>query len=61
MSSQTKRTKQKQLVVRVEPELSNTLALVAGQEQRPVGNLIRKILVDWAAGHPVERDSARAA
>jgi hypothetical protein len=61
MSNQTKRTKQRQLVVRVETELSDTLAHVADQEQRPVGNLIRKILVDWAAKHPLECGSARAA
>jgi hypothetical protein len=50
-----------QLVVPLEPELRREIEAAADQDRRPLGNLVRCILADWAETRRREQgEGARA-
>jgi hypothetical protein len=53
-------TKRNQVSVRLDERTLETIERVAAAENRPVANLLRTVLSDWADGRP-PRISAEAA
>jgi len=50
-----KTVRDEQIVVRISGSLRSELEAAAEQDSRPLGSLIRKVLIDYAVGRVAER------